>query len=424
MPDEPSATSALLKADQIYDQAARLRSLSFPSETPQLFASSVCDLCEGIKTKVIPWLRSDGDEDLLKWISLFLVDTIGPMLDFIDGATSENTPAKLVLPLEEVGESALPGSRFILARQWRYNYSVIELRQVIEPALRFLPGRATWQTILKWLPGPLYAISFPSLERDNALLHVNFAHELGHPFAADFLQAENPATVLSELTREIKREISKPDVVEQALDIGKTTVLASRLREKAVEEVISDAVSAHVFGPSALFALEEVAGLSASMDDIAEDLHPPWRYRLRHMLTALRELQFIGEGKDGSLEFKSWPERVPPVIQGVKGKADKRLRDLQELVSQEEDWKRIRENVSAKCAYESIERILLCVRTFVAGRVAGRYSETLFKEEVPDLLHRLYLHLPPNQIEPRAGPAKSVNLYPSGEPRRDAAGWH
>jgi hypothetical protein len=392
---DQAATSAFLKAHQIREDALRLRSQSFPSESPHKFASFLADVCEKLAQVIV---EEAPNEQMITLISIFAVDGLGPMLAFIEGATSANTPASLVAPVEEIAERAVPRSMFIVSRQWDYNYSVLELRRILEEPLLALPRRKEWEELFGRLSRRVFAVSFPTFERDNALLHVHFAHEIAHPLAETFLEAEDPAAVAMELRREIDRFTPEMDPVRRAGAIGKTFGQANRLRRAAIEETISDTLCAYVFGPSSLFALEEVANLSESMDDIAEDGHPPWRFRLRHMLSVLERAGFLGRDGD-RVVLASWPDRVAAQIEDVKTRIDSWLSRVQSLVEDRSDLDRIQAYLAAKCAYESVERSRSEIQQFTKRKLNKPYSAGEFRDEVPNLLERLCHHLPPNQIE-------------------------
>jgi hypothetical protein len=329
-------------------------------------------------------------------IPIFLVDQIAPTLRFIEGASSENTPASLVVPVERIGEAVLPGSKFMVRRQWGYNYSVRELRRRLEEDLKGLLPEAEHKALFKALPERLFAISFPSFERDNALLHVNFAHEIAHPLERAYLAREDQTRVLQELHREVKPVITEKDPVRRATETGANVGHAARMRQAALMEVLSDTIAAHVFGPSALFALHEVAALSRSMDRISADLHPPWRFRLRHILKVLEKLDFVDPR---TFQLRGWPNRVPASVSHIRGKVDEWLRDLHQITEMTTDTDEIERSFPQKQAYDSAKRALPDVQKFAAESVVQRYTPALFREEVPGLLERLHASLPPNRIE-------------------------
>jgi hypothetical protein len=386
-------SSAFLKAEQIYEHSARLKILPFPSPNPGLFATFICTVCEKLKARMS---SPDAGEKETSLIPIFLVDQIAPTLRFIEGASSENTPASLVVPVEKIGEEVLAGSRFMVRRQWRYNYSVRELRLGLEEDLKGLLSEAERNILFKDLPPRLFAISFPSFERDNALLHVNFAHEIAHPLEQKYLAGEDEATLLRELREELIKEITEKDPVQKAKAIGAAVGDAARKRRAALMEVLSDTISARVFGPSALFALYEVATLSTSMDRISADLHPPWRFRLREIFTTLEELSFVDSK---TFQLQGWPKGIPRCISGVKGAVDDCLLQLHRVVEQTPDVAAIEKSFSDKQAYDSARRALPAVRKFAAQSVPEQYTPTVFSEEVPGLLARLHADLPPNRIE-------------------------
>lgn len=407
--------STYLKAEQIRSYAEQLQLLPFPSRKAKAFASLIEHACEKVKLLVLDLSRGtvkkkEDTDRLISFISLFLVDQLAPVLRFIEGASSENTPMNLVVPLEKIGEMLLPDARFLVRRQWRYNYRVRELqwelRQNMEPLFALKKGEI--ENVFGKQSEKLYAISFPSFERDNALLHVCFAHELGHPFQGMYLAADREnSRPLALLREQIKEAEEGADVVKQALDIGR----AISLWHAAVAEIISDTISALVFGPSALFALREIASLSHSMDEVSKDLHPPWRFRLRHVLLVLQECGFV---HPDSHKLQGWPEERqgdPAIIAQVKTGIDDWLVELHAFVEDKKDMEAIGKDVAERCAYEAVNLASQSIRNFASNTVGkNTYTKEAFREEVPALLERLYHALPPNQIEVKGVEARHVVL--------------
>lgn len=411
---ESASADSFLKAEKIREEGSRLLRLTYPSDTPPAFGSFVCDVCDALGRLILDQYRAPAtpaEERELTLVTICLVARIAPMLGFVEGATSDKTPANLVLPLERIGEAVLPGSKFIISRQWRYNYTVIELRQLLESPLRAILSPNECDRLLTKLSPNLYAMSFPAIERENVLLHVNFAHEVGHPLEAQYFLPERAASVLIELRRRIEREMPGAGVVRLVSTIGR----ASELTDAATRELFSDAISASVFGPSALFALSEVARLSESMDEIAEDMHPPWRLRLRHIVKVLQERGFLDQ-EDFTL--KAWPEATTGLPNDVKRKVDDWLAEIGDITSQTSDRQAIAGDIAARCAYEIVERTLPDVREFARANLADPYTCEEFRDDVPELLGRLFHDLPPNQIEEahnKVRPVKVASIL--------AAGW-
>jgi len=395
-------SSAFLKATQIFEHSARLKILPFPSPNPTLFATFICAVCEKLKTRMSSPDAGDKETTL---IPIFLVDQIAPTLRFIEGASSENVPASLVVPVERIGEAVLPRSKFMVRRQWRYNYSVRELRRRLEEDLKGLLPDAEHKALFKDLPERLFAISFPSFERDNALLHVNFAHEIAHPLERAYLEQEDQTRILQELRIEVDKEVAETDRVLRAREVGAKVGNAARMRQAALMEILSDTISARVFGPSALFALHEVATLSRSMDEISTDLHPPWRFRLRHVLQILMDLDFVDRN---TFKLQGWPKETPTSIAHVREKIDGWLENVHQIT---EKTSAIGEmGFPEKQAYESTERALPAVRKFAAEHVPQPYTPRIFSEQVPGLLERLHANLPPNRIEYNLNNNRAVGL--------------
>jgi hypothetical protein len=386
-------SSAFLKAEQIHEHAARLKLLPFPSSNPALFATFICNLCQKLRDRIA---SSGAGEKETTLISLFLVDRVAPTLRFIEGASSENTPASLVVPVEKIGEEVLRGCRFMVRRQSRYNYSERELRGELQEALEGLLPETERNVLFKDLPSKLFAISFPSFERDNALLHVNFAHEIAHPLEQDYLDGQNQAAILQELKAEIENVTEENDPFRKRMEVTRRVTDAARKRQAALMEILSDTISAIVFGPSALFALYEVAILSTSMDRISADFHPPWRFRLREIFRILEEREFVDPT---TFKLRGWPEGIPDCISGVKTEVDNWLVKLHGKVEDHSDMREIEKDPINKVAYDSAGRALPGIREFAAKSVPEHYTPSVFSEEVPELLKRLHSNLPPNRIE-------------------------
>lgn len=397
-------SSAFLKAEQIYEHAARLKILPFPSRNPAVFASFICAVCEKLKSRIS---SSETGEKVTSLIPVFLVDQIAPALELVEGASSENTPTSLVVPVEKIGEEVLLGSGLMVRRQWGYNYSVRELRRGLEEDLTGLLPEAERNALFKDLPPRLFVISFPSSERDNALLHVNFAHEIAHPLEQQYLEGEKENTILRELREELLKNITEKDPVQKAKRIGTAVGDAARKRQSALMEILSDTICASVFGPSALFALYEVATLSTSMDKISADLHPPWRYRLREIFKTLVELGFVDPG---TFQLQGWPKVIPDSISVVRKNVNDWMLKLHRVVEQDSDIQEIEKSYSDKQAYDSAQRVLPAVRKFAANSVREPYTPTVFSDQVPGLLERLHANLPPNRIEYSLENVREVRL--------------
>jgi len=400
-----------LKAEEIRTHADRLSLVPFPSERPKDFALFLSNVCRKLQSLIKQGHFDNVDERVITITTIFLVDEVAPMLRYVEGASSENTPANLVLPMEKIGERIIKGATFIIRRQWHYNYAAVELRSTLEPRLTSLPAKNEWQDVLRKLRTQVYAISFPYLERDNTALHVSLAHEIGHQVAPSYLSKEDETEVLDELHGEIQKmvtTVTTPDRVQRAEEIGRSLTRAYQLRQAALTELLSDTISAHVFGPSVLFALYEIASLSESIDKISFDMHPPWRLRIDHMLDTLDDLGFVNKQ---SFSLSCWPETASPALREVKSEIDRWLGRLEPIVSDWRDRVEVNKEPSSSSAYISAYRKLADLRKFAAGYfLYPPYSQDMFRKEVPMLLERLQMDLPPNQIEQHLTQTRDVSL--------------
>jgi hypothetical protein len=138
------------------------------------------------------------------------------------------------------------------------------------------------------------------MERKNILLHSLIGHELGHLFAADYINKGKKdafsEAVMPEIERIVEKEVEDSTTNKKSDDLFlrakkenlKLYYLNKALTawERGLEELLSDIVGAILFGPAALFASYEVAkqfgfDYMPSSDTM---YYPPWRMRLREIL--------------------------------------------------------------------------------------------------------------------------------------------
>jgi hypothetical protein len=276
----------------IRDLATKLQNDSYPTEAP----AALCALIAASARTVSKHL-DDAPDEQLPFVHDFLC-TIGEHLRYVERSQTKHTPWSMV----DSGESFLRAqigsdARFIIRPQWAYNYKIVgefasNYRRRLE-ALYWIPS-ADWQEDFA-KPVRVYCISFPRIERLNALLHTNWAHEVGHIVAQEWSTAHFgtfwAATVQPLMVAEYKRIQARVPKDEKQLDMvpdnQESTFLqtAMSVTSRALSEMIADAVSVHLLGPAALAAAIEVAArYDIDMSPTQSSAYyPTWRYRLQLM---------------------------------------------------------------------------------------------------------------------------------------------
>lgn len=126
------------------------------------------------------------------------------------------------------------------------------------------------------------------------LAHAIFGHELGHPIASDYLASEvkDYKELKNQVSGLVDKELEKSTVDDDDKLKFKAELFKQilKIRKRALEELISDAVGIFIFGPSAFFAFFELF-LSSNLDaePISDEFYPPPRMRMRLMLELMEK---------------------------------------------------------------------------------------------------------------------------------------
>jgi hypothetical protein len=401
-------TICVKRAEALRKNLHRLRSLQFPSET----AEKLIDFFDGVatfleqealagRTSVLP------TESVFARAQFILNALIGVYshLRFIEGASTPRTPWSVVGPFEKLGGAVHPDAHFIIRPQWTYNYTI---RELIQPYKDFLKKnvpkskQSRVNKLFSGLPSRFYVVSFPGIERKNVLLHAVVGHEFGHPIAKKFFEGDDPKSFLFDIFNAVTKELSaKPS------EWAKTTQLAAEVRQHALEEILCDLTQLRLFGPAAIFAMEEFA-YNFLLDKLY-GWHPPWRYRLRITLDDLTDAhvdQLLSEVRDD-----------------VALKVKDRVQTLRKLVQKKDDRVIIDSKVFTRIGFRFAEKAIPKAKALLTKEL-GKYD--LFQGEslgrlsgdVGTLVERLQSRIPPNEIQ---GDGK--DFYPADTPAILNAGW-
>lgn len=304
-------------------------------------------------------------EEILADLLLGLARKIVEHLRYPERAVALETPWSIAETLAEFGQQLCSAKIvFIVRPMWSYNYAIIgNFREYYQHKLERLYGQSE-------IPGldpersPIYVVSFPRLEKTNALLHMSFAHELGHLITNEWLKDKNK---VSKLKNEISKELKKKPEVLQKVDV-KTLAYwleeSSVALERALNELIADIAAVMLFGPCFLFALWQIPLLSDLGDcepSAASQYYPPWRDRLRIIidnadLGLLRDAALILRDYGGS--FIDTEQALDQYIANVK--------EFTEKPVDRSGWK-----LHLKVVYDVIMRHLEELGEWVRGRIGN-----------------------------------------------------
>lgn len=382
-----------------------------PAQTPAEVISFLQDFLRVIDAEV----DKGGSEDKLRILSQ-ITQQLGTFVQWLDNAHTGQTPRGLVQLLKDMMDGLAPDSRVIASPGAEYNYSILDLGQLLKGLVQKFVPLSKQSGFDRHLSKPIKLILFPRIERDNVLTHAIFGHELGHPIATEFLSAEVSDPTYSTAQTAIQQQIDAyvagmPDAASltPAQTLDRVTLMFKgvlELRKRALEELISDAVGILLFGPSAFFAMFEVLWVGNWDSPPQHDgWYPPSRMRVRLALQLLDDL--------------GWPQAIDQMqadpIAGAYAKAALAfLTEGRNLVAAATDEQAIAAEPVLKIAYDWMRGSLPAALIFSKERVDAVSYKAATIADLPGLLERLRIGVPPNELgnplEPRSVDYRSALL--------------
>lgn len=398
-------------------QAASIAALATGLQQLDDYATStppiLCELIRATSSLVSDHMSAAPDSQL-QHISR-LLELLGEHLRYVDRSRVAQTPWSLLESVEafmrrHAGDECV----FIIRPQWAYNYAnetgfVGHYENQLN-AFSWIPQAAIDAALGSLRRYRIYWISFPRVERLHAVLHAAWAHELGHTFAAAWLDSYfDPffERVMETIVAETKARLTAPQEAQQDLfpefDLDRAIASAERkamgLARQGLTELISDAFAVHVMGAAWFAAAAEIA---ARQDlDVAPPAgggYPPWRLRLRLMANEIRPVVDALEsyGVPSLLPFAAW------------------LRRTMEVTVSTEDSSAYREPL-VRVVYDAILEHWSVIRRYALEK-ARVYDVRARLPVVVDLVARLEAHIPPNEsgVWPDTTPSSLEDIINAG----------
>lgn len=239
------------------------------------------------------------------------VKQFGAHIRYVESARTPRLPWQVIPSFEKLVDWLRAGAQVMLRPMWHYNYATIvsDLRELYLNELQeyeyYLPAIDVESKIVSPLGSAFHVISFPSLERDNILLHSLIGHELGHLVVTEIVEKHKKDFldgVQSQIESVTKEELASKNVTPVSVPLWYDQVLTTQITEnsnrclkyweRAMEEILADMVGALLFGPAALFSTFDIAVQSGFDIPPSErnEYYPPWRRRIRHVLRIVDEI--------------------------------------------------------------------------------------------------------------------------------------
>lgn len=370
--------------------------LDFPGGAPR----RAIELIKALLAAIGEEIDQTSDERAIGLICR-VIRGMGTLLQHFDNAHTAQTPRGLPQMLGALMASLEPSATLVAWPQSSYNYTIRDLLAPLKEMTQTLLSKEAHQRVFGTVAGPLNFVSFPRIERDNVLLHAIFGHELGHPLATEFLESERTTPAYSAALRRVtdalmvryklstapRGALGGSPAQTKAFVEGLRRVLV--LRKRGLQELISDCVGALLFGPSALFASYDTLSIGELDEPPGTGTYPPRRFRLRVVKNLLDS-----EGYTATLE--SALHTAEPSISAALARY---LRHINELTAQQTDKSNLGVDPLIKLAYDWIEETLPGGIDFVRKELElVRYDQKRMSAEVPELIERLRIRVPPSEI--------------------------
>jgi hypothetical protein len=280
-----------------------LRSKEYYSEDPgkliNLFEKVIVNTSEIINK------TDEEDEKGIRRINI-LLSFYHLLLDEIEHIEVNNVPVEMLPIFTKILDKLQVKTVFVFRPNPLYNYSYYPVTKAIN-AINKSQHYPEVEEDYK-----ISVISFPSSEKNSALLHCSFSHEVGHHLnevlsIANDLEPQIIPLIDKQLLKKytdkylesLKKERRIISGTEVSLDkffmedqlTSELTELFGGIIRKWLDEIVSDSIALCLFGPAFVFAISEFLLASQDPKKYSES-HPPMFIRLKNLMNLFDEKGF------------------------------------------------------------------------------------------------------------------------------------
>jgi hypothetical protein len=330
-----------------------------------------------------------------------LIDYLSQILEWLDHAHTAQTPRAHVSVLREISKKLLDGAEILVTPTIESNYRIHDKISWLETLAVQGLSESRQEKVLAKLPNALFRVWFPRVERENILNHALLGHEMGHPIADEFFEDYEQGSEYQTRLKRAQEEVAKDktiaamfaaceDDTERSQFKSEISERLADIHERALVEVVSDAVATFVFGPSALLSLLDFF-IREALDALPSDdeYYPPNRYRWRSVLKLFKQ--------EGYLQALREVIRRDP--EGIYKALNSALDFLEDATSKNTDLEVIRSDPYTRVAYAWLDETLRQAVPFARKRsMELLYNRELIGREVSALVERLQANVPPSEM--------------------------
>lgn len=370
------------------------------SDYPEATAHQVIEFMVAFFSELKHQIDRARTEQELRFLSQ-IIDNQGIFLEWLDNAHTAQTPRALAQLLKSLMDRLEPDSAVVVVPQAQYNYSIRNIGYHFKDLVKNWIPKSRQSVFDRYVNKPIKLIHFPRIERDNIVAHAIFGHELGHPIATAFLESEltDPSHLAaqSEIHKKVAIFVQEKLKGRPNGDSADELKLKTRvfnnilqIRLRAIEEFVSDYVGYRIFGPSAVFAMHDLLW-TGDWDEApkGDEWYPPSRMRMRLMVKQL----------DRSMALKQFAASTDERIASYGNAVSAFIEQLTTLVRATSDTDKISADPVLDIAYQWMNESLQKAFDFAEIKVSNAlFDVDSVQHQLPELLHRLELGIPPNEI--------------------------
>ncbi len=384
--------------DRVYPSACPLALVDCLLQSSQILVDRIQQIISSSST------AQDGVvEDLLAQASdvyVFIEFFQSYVLPIIRASDSENVPAELVRPLEQIAGYVFPGSNLVISSVPESNYYFSEMSTKIKEFFASL----NLESVLaeqKFDARDIYHLQLSGNPPCNILSHCLLGHEIGHALYRkldvdatispwirfdDAVIKRIAGSIFEALLNALSASQPPPQMVlQQTREIieYRTRFQLPLIAASWAEEIFSDFIGTGLFGPAYICSLS-VLILPFDDIDMPSESHPPSRFRVQSCIRALHR-------SDPGFGYKRLADRKE------NAEYDALVRPWSEAVTSVP-------HRPTDDLYKTVFGLILSIKDNIlleAKRQLGTsaFSYSRFHAEVPQLRNRLIDWLPPNEYQ-------------------------
>ena len=384
---------------RIREELEELQYVEYPVDAPKKILDHLLKVFKQIEV----WLGRDDISALkIKRLGLFLA-AIHRTLWTLDRIKLEDIPIELFELLEDVLDHLnLSDNVYIYIKPiYEFNYGYMDVFKFIDESLSYFSSESNTNEDKTHVA----MLMFPITQKENILLNSVLSHEMGH-LLNDLIQISDEIIpkieinkkYLNKLIDKVRSDLSKIKARKGDTEIPLNEIFEieeglnaqliedfTKILVKWLDELISDCIAIHLFGPSYFLALVEMAEITHEDTTYSSD-HPPLFIRVDLMLRELEDHGYVQA-------LQEFP-KIRAIIDYYKEVSKKTISET---------------DLKGKILEESIKKVLDDIISEVNSHILPYYTAKTLENEINALVSRIKELVPPNEIVDGSGGPVSVH---------------